>query len=138
MARCCRLFNVFKAFWQTAALIYDFWPVFFTIFPCIFYDLCDCWLIVLLIAFFASFILGKSFENIWSLIELFCSSEKLYEVINRSSRPKVFLGKGVCNFIEVALRHRCPPVNWLHIFRPPFRKRTFGRLLLNKKENKLY
>ena len=114
----------------------NFWLLtcfFFTIFPCIFYDLCDCWLIVLLIAFFASFILGKSFENIWRLIELFCGSEKLYEVINRSSRPKVFLGKVVCNFIEIALRHRCPLVNWLHIFRTPFRKRTSGQLLWIKK-----
>ena len=64
----------------------------------------------------------------------------------RSSRPEVFLGKGVrkfapnlqennhaevrSNFIEITLRHGCSPVNWLHIFRTPFPKNTSGRLLL--------
>ena len=70
----------------------------------------------------------------------------------RSSRPEVFLVKGVlkicnkftgeqpcqsvisiklqCNFIEVTLRHECSPVNLLHIFRPPFTKNTSGWLLL--------
>ena len=35
------------------------------------------------------------------------------------------------NFIEIALRHGCSPVNLLHIFRTPFLKNTSGRLLLN-------
>ena len=39
-----------------------------------------------------------------------------------------------CNFnkvaIEIALRHRCSPVNLLHIFRTPFPRKTSGRLLL--------
>ena len=70
----------------------------------------------------------------------------------RSSHPEVFLEKGVlkicskftgvhpcrnvisikllCNFIEIALRHGCPPVNLQHIFRKPFSKSTSGRLLL--------
>ena len=70
----------------------------------------------------------------------------------RSSHPEVFLGKGVLeicskftgehpyrsvisvklqrNFIEVTLRHRCSPVNLLHIFRTPFFKNTSGWLLL--------
>ena len=70
----------------------------------------------------------------------------------RSSRPEVFLGKGVLkicskvtgehlcrsvilikllwNFIEIALRHGCSPVNLLHIFRNPFPKNTSGWLLL--------
>ena len=70
----------------------------------------------------------------------------------RSSRPEVFLGKGVLkiyskftgehpcrsaisiklqrNFSEIALRHGCSPVNVLHIFRTPFPKNTSGRLLL--------
>ena len=26
----------------------------------------------------------------------------------------------LCNFIEIALRHGCSPVNLLHIFRTPF------------------
>ena len=28
----------------------------------------------------------------------------------------------LCNFIEIALRHGCSPVNLLHIFRTPFSK----------------
>ena len=35
------------------------------------------------------------------------------------------------NFIEIALRHGCSPVNLLHIFRTPFPKNTSGRLLLH-------
>ena len=34
------------------------------------------------------------------------------------------------NFIEIALRHRCSPVNLLHIFKTPFSRNTFGWLLL--------
>ena len=34
------------------------------------------------------------------------------------------------NFIEIALRHGCSPVNFLHIFRTPFPKNTSGGLLL--------
>ena len=33
-------------------------------------------------------------------------------------------------FFEIALRHRCFPVNLLHIFRAPFLKNTSGWLLL--------
>ena len=63
---------------------------------------------------------------------------------SRSSHLKVFLRKGVrkicskftgehpyrCNFIEVALRHGCSPVNLLHIFRTHFLNNTFKWLLL--------
>ena len=35
-----------------------------------------------------------------------------------------------CDFNKVAVRHRCSPVNLLHIFRTPFLKNTSGRLLL--------
>ena len=35
------------------------------------------------------------------------------------------------NFVEIALRHGCYPVNLLHIFRIPFPTNTSGRLLLN-------
>ena len=35
------------------------------------------------------------------------------------------------NFIEIALRHGCSPVNLLHIFRTPFLKNTSGWLLLH-------
>ena len=70
----------------------------------------------------------------------------------RSSRPEVFLRKGVLkicskftgehpcrslisikllsNFIEIALRHGCSPVSLLNIFRTPFPKNTSGWLLL--------
>ena len=63
---------------------------------------------------------------------------------HRSSRPEVFLGKDVlrifskftgehpcrstisikllCNFIEIALRHGCSPVNLLPIFKNTFSK----------------
>ena len=73
---------------------------------------------------------------------------------NRSSHPEVFLRKDVlkirskftgentcrnaisikllCNFIELALRHGCSPVNFLHIFRTSFPKNTSGRQLLEK------
>ena len=34
------------------------------------------------------------------------------------------------NFIEIALWHGCSSLNLLHIFRAPFSKNTFERLLL--------
>ena len=34
------------------------------------------------------------------------------------------------NFIEIALRHRCSPVNLLHIFRTPFPSNTSPWLYL--------
>ena len=68
--------------------------------------------------------------------------------IIRSSRPEMFLGKGVLkifskftgehpcrsvisiklqsNFIEIALRHGCSPINLLHIFRTTFPRNTSG------------
>ena len=63
---------------------------------------------------------------------------------NRSSHPGVFLKKGVLkicskamqsNFIEIALRHGCSPVNLLHIFRTPVPRNTSGWLLLKKREH---
>ena len=36
----------------------------------------------------------------------------------------------LCNFIEIALRHRCSPVDLLHIFRTPFQQNTSEWLLL--------
>ena len=72
--------------------------------------------------------------------------------VHRSSPPDVFLGKGalkicnkftgehpcrsvisiklLCNFIEIALRHGCSPVDLLHIFRTPFPRNSSGWLLL--------
>ena len=69
---------------------------------------------------------------------------------NRSSPPEVFLGEDVLkiystftgehpcrsvililksNFIKITLRRGCSPVNFLHFFRTPFPKHTFGGLL---------
>ena len=38
----------------------------------------------------------------------------------------------LCSFIEITLRHGCSPANWLHIFRTPFPKNTYGGLLLTR------
>ena len=79
----------------------------------------------------------RKFQNSWS-------SE-----YDRSSPPELFSGKGVMeisskftgehpcwsvisikllfNFIEITLRHGCSRINWLHIFRTPFLKNTYGR-----------
>ena len=82
-----------------------------------------------------------------------CSPHLIAHSMFRSSHPEVSLGKGVLkicskftgehpcqsaisiklprNFIEIALRHGCFPVNLLHIFRTPFLKNTSGWLLLH-------
>ena len=85
-----------------------------------------------------------------------CASVFVITFVNfthgRSSHPEVFLEKDVLkiyskfavehpcrsvisiklqsNFIEIALRHGCSPVNLPHIFRAPFSKNTSGGLLL--------
>ena len=41
------------------------------------------------------------------------------------------------NFIEITLRHRCSPINLLHIFRTPFSQNTSGWLLLKNNMNDL-
>ena len=43
----------------------------------------------------------------------------------------------LCNFIEVALRHGCSPVNLLHIFRTPFLRNTSKGLLLDQPQRTL-
>ena len=75
-----------------------------------------------------------------------------WEVKIRSSRPDVFVEKGIlktcskftgehpcrsaisiklfCNSIEIASWHECSPVDLLNISRTPFRKNISGRLLL--------
>ena len=79
--------------------------------------------------------------------------KSLWFHIFRSSRPEVFLVKGVLqicskftgehscqgvisiklqsNFIEITLWHGCSPVNLQHIFRKPFSKSPSGWLLLD-------
>ena len=39
------------------------------------------------------------------------------------------------NFIEIRLRHRCSPVNLLHIFRTPFPKSECGKIRTRKTPN---
>ena len=60
--------------------------------------------------------------------------KKCYENMEQSYRripiPKCDLNTVASNFIEITLRHGCFPINLLHIFRTPFPKNTFGRLLL--------
>ena len=49
-------------------------------------------------------------------------------------RRSVISIKLLCNFIEIALWHRCCPVNLLYIFRTLFPKNTSGGLLLNEEQ----
>ena len=77
---------------------------------------------------------------------------KNLRIVLQKQPLEVFLGKGVLkicskftgehpcqstiltkfqsNFIEITFRHGCSPVNLVHIFRIPFVKNIFGRLLL--------
>ena len=94
----------------------------------------------------------------WNLWIKFFNEMKVIIVkrIHRSSHPEVFLVKVVLkicskftgehpcrsvisiklqsNFIEIALRHGCSPLNLLHIFRTPFARSTSRWLLLNTPE----
>ena len=36
------------------------------------------------------------------------------------------------NFIGIARRHGCSPVNFIHTFRTSFHKKTYGELLLSR------
>ena len=60
-------------------------------------------------------------------------SETMQEIYRRTHMPKCDFNKValLCNFVEIALRHGCFPVNLLHIFRTPFPKNFSRRLLLN-------
>ena len=46
-------------------------------------------------------------------------SENMQQIYRRTPIPKCDFNKValLCNFIEIALRHGCSPVNLLHIFR---------------------
>ena len=77
----------------------------------------------------------------WILVTYFMDFHRV-----RTSRPEKFLRKDskftehscrsgisiklLCNFIEIALRHGCSPVNLLYISRTPFPRNTSGWLLL--------
>ena len=61
--------------------------------------------------------------------------------INRSSRPEVFLGKGVLKICskftentQNTLRYGCSPVKLLYVFRIPFPRNTTGWLILDKQD----
>ena len=93
---------------------------------------------------------GKNFFHVFQFS--FLLSSLFFLLLLRSSHTDVFLGKSVleicskstgehacrsaisinllCNFIEIALRHGCSPVNLLHILRTPFCKNTSEGLLL--------
>ena len=62
------------------------------------------------------------------LISLQIKRVKLRKAIRKVSQ--ISLNSEAANFIEIALRHGCSPVNLLHIFRTPFPKNTSGGLLL--------
>ena len=65
-------------------------------------------------------------------------SENMQQIYRRTPMSKCDLNKIASNFIEIALRHGCSPVNLLHIFRTPFIKNTSGRLLLNFHRDRLF
>ena len=56
-----------------------------------------------------------------------CSWEKVFWK-HAAEHPcqSVISIKLICNFIEIALRHWCSPVNLLHIFRTSFSRNTSG------------
>ena len=95
--------------------------------------------------------LNRKFVNIW--VPSFMNSIMSNVVTGTSSRLAVFLGKVVlkicsqltgehprrsaisiklCNFIEIAFRHECFPVNLMDIFGTHFLQNTSGWLLLGK------
>ena len=65
-------------------------------------------------------------------------SENMQQIYRRTPMPSCNFNKSAAisikllsNFIENALRHRCSPVNLLHIFRTPFTRNTSGQPLLS-------
>ena len=63
-------------------------------------------------------------------------SENVQQIYRRNPCRSAISIKLLCNFIGIALRHGCSPVNFLHIFRTPVFKNTSGRLLLYIAEEK--
>ena len=61
-------------------------------------------------------------------------SENMQQTYRRTFMPKCDFNRvalQLCNFIEIALRQGCSPINLLHIFRTPFLRNTSRWLLLN-------
>ena len=55
---------------------------------------------------------------------------KIYSKFTGEHPYRSVISIKLSNFIEIALRYRCSPVNLLHIFRTRFSRNTPGRLLL--------
>ena len=55
--------------------------------------------------------------------------EKMQQIYKTTPMPNL-----LCNFIEIALRHGCSPVNLLRIFRTPLLRNTSEWLLLSEKK----
>ena len=53
-------------------------------------------------------------------------SENMQQICRRTPVPKFDFNKVASNFIEIALRHGCSPINLLHISRIPFASNTSG------------
>ena len=53
-------------------------------------------------------------------------SENMKQIYRKHPCRSVISIKLLCNFIEIAHRHGCSPVNLVHIFRIPFTKNTPG------------
>ena len=58
-------------------------------------------------------------------------SENMQQIYRRIPMPRCDFNKVASNFIEVALRRGCSPVNLLHIFGTPVSENTSGRLFLD-------
>ena len=69
------------------------------------------------------------FFSFSSVLRKRCSGNMLH-ILRGAHMPKCNFNKVPSNFIEIAFRHGCSPVNLLHIFRKLFLKTTSGRLLL--------
>ena len=54
-----------------------------------------------------------------------------FKIVEKISQPKFQNYPLQSNFIKTTLRHGCSPVDLQHIFRTPYPKNIFGRLLLN-------
>ena len=58
-------------------------------------------------------------------------SKNMQQIYRTNPWRSVISIKLLYNFTEITLRHRCSPVNKLHIFRTSFPRNTFGWLLLD-------
>ena len=108
---------------------------------------------VLLFFFALARVIDFELLNIKCTVSVMALSSSFSEIkedndLNRSSPPGLLLGKDVleagdkftgehqhrkvmlCNFTDLTLRHWCPLVNLLHIFRTPFYKKIYEGLLL--------